>query len=554
MFYTIIHVFFSFIPLRYTLSAIYLHKTILYKFNLMNMQLINKTKSIALISLLTMAGMSYAQEATVVVNADLGKTQISKHIYGHFSEHLGRCIYEGMWVGEDSPIPNTNGVRNDVVEALKNIQIPNLRWPGGCFADEYHWMDGIGPKESRPKMVNTHWGGVTEDNSFGTHEFLNMCELLGTEPYVCGNVGSGSVEEMSKWVEYMTFDGESPMSKLRKENGREKPWNVKFFAVGNESWGCGGNMTPEYYAGEYRRYQTFARNYGDNRLLKVAGGANVADYNWTEGIMRNVPTHMMWGLSLHYYVHPGGWENKGSATQFTDKEYAITMQKAIYMDELIRRHGAIMDKYDPEKKVALVVDEWGSWYFVEPGTNPGFLYQQNTMRDAMIAGLTLNIFHNHADRVRMANLAQIVNVLQALILTEGEKMILTPTYHIFDMYKVHQDATLLPSTVSCDKFAVDKVAVDQVSASASVDANGVMHVSLVNVDLNKPVTVKVDIRGKKTEKVIEGQILTSKNIADFNTFDKPHTIELADFKKAQLKNGILTVEMPAKSIVTIAVK
>lgn len=507
-------------------------------------------------AILALATIASAQnnEATVTVNADMGTVQISRHIYGQFSEHLGHCIYDGLYVGENSSIPNTAGVRNDIVAALKEIRIPNLRWPGGCFADEYHWMDGIGPKENRPKMVNTHWGGITEDNSFGTNEFLNMCELLGCEPYICANVGSGSVEEASKWVEYMTFDGESPMSKLRKENGREKPWNVKFLAVGNESWGCGGNMTPDFYAWNYRRYQTFCRNYGQNQLLKVAGGANVDDYNWTETLMRIIPAWQMWGLSLHYYVHPGGWEHKGSATIFSDRMYVQTMQKAIFMDELIRKHGAIMDRYDPDKRVALVVDEWGSWYDVEPGTNPGFLFQQNTLRDALIAATTLNIFHNHADRVRMANLAQIVNVLQALILTEGEKMVLTPTYHIFNMYKVHQDATLLPSQVKCGKYSVEDLSVDQVNASASKDANGVVHISLVNLALDKNVKVKVDVRGMDVKKIADAQIVTANDIAERNTFDKPDEIDLQSFSKYTLKNGVITIDMPAKSVVTFAVK
>ncbi len=513
-----------------------------------------KTLSIVALSMAASLGVAQAQEASVVVNADLGTVKIDRNIYGHFSEHLGHCIYGGLWVGEDSDIPNTNGVRTDVIEALKNIKIPNLRWPGGCFADEYHWRDGIGPKEDRAKMVNTHWGGVTEDNSFGTHEFLNMCEEIGTEPYICGNVGSGTVEELSKWVEYMTFNGESPMTALRKQNGREEPWKVSFLAVGNESWGCGGNMTPEAYADNYRRYQTFCRDYAPNHLLKVAGGPNVDDYNWTEVIMQRVPAWMMWGLSLHYYTHPGGWDHKGSATQFTDAQYAETMQRALHMDELITRHDAIMTKYDPEKRVALVVDEWGSWYDVEPGTNPGFLFQQNTMRDALIAASTLNIFHKHADRVRMANIAQIINVLQAIIFTDGEKMLLTPTYHIFDMYKVHQDATMLPCTVSSPEFAVDQFKMDQVNASASKDADGVVHVSLVNLSLTESVKVSCDIRGLDVKKISEAQLLTSSNIADCNTFDDPHKIELASFDKATLKNGVISLELPAKSVVTIAVK
>ncbi len=511
-------------------------------------------KALSLALLATTCSLVSAQKATVTIDAENAETTISKHIYGHFSEHLGHCIYGGLWVGTDSEIPNVNGVRKDVIDALKNIKIPNLRWPGGCFADEYHWKDGIGPQENRARMINTHWGGVVEDNSFGTNEFLNMCEEIGTEPYVCGNVGSGSVEELSQWVEYMTFDGESPMSNLRKQNGREKPWDVKFLAVGNESWGCGGNMTPAYYSDLYRRYQTFARQYGSHQLFKVAGGANVADYNWTETVMRNVPTWMMWGLSLHYYVHPGGWDNKGSATKFSDEQYVQTMEKAYYMDELITRHDSIMSIYDPEKKVALVVDEWGTWYDVEPGTNPGFLFQQNTMRDALVAAVTLNIFHKHADRVRMANLAQIVNVLQAIIFTDGDKMMLTPTYHIFDLYKVHQDATLLPSTTECETIKNGSFKADQISASASKDSTGLIHVSLANIDLEKTTTVTIDIKGFKAKTVSDARIVTADNIADYNTFEKPDVIEPNAFDDFKVKNGEITVKLPAKSVVTFAVK
>ena len=391
------------------------------------------------------------------INEKNRKGHIEPEIYGHFSEHLGRCIYEGIYVGEDSPIPNKNGMRTDVVEALKKIKVPVLRWPGGCFADEYHWMDGVGPKESRKKMINTHWGGVTEDNSFGTHEYFELCDQLGCKTYVNGNVGSGSVREMSEWVEYMTLDGVSPMADLRKKNGREKPWRVDYFGVGNENWGCGGNMTPAYYADLYRRYQTYVRTYDSkNPIFKICGGANADDYKWTEVVLRECfadpapkEVHgMMDGLSVHYYCGAEKGLHKGSATDFSEDEYWYTMNRALGMDELIYRHGAIMDQYDPDKKIGMMVDEWGCWHDVEPGTNPGFLFQQNTMRDALVAGATFNIFNRHCDRVKMGCIAQIVNVLQSVILTDGPEMILTPTYHVFHMYRFHQDAELLESCLS----------------------------------------------------------------------------------------------------------
>ncbi len=373
------------------------------------------------------------------LNTNTLKSKVDKNIYGHFSEHLGRCIYGGLYVGEDSDIPNIDGMRLDVVEALKAVKIPVLRWPGGCFADEYHWMDGIGPKNERPSMINTNWGGVTEDNSFGTHEFLRLCELLGCEPYINGNLGSGTVREMSQWVEYLNSDNISPMTELRKKNGREKSWGVKYFAVGNENWGCGGNMRPEYYADEYRRYATYCRNYGDNKLVKVACGPNANDFKWTETIMRLCRGHMD-ALSLHNYV----WRWKDSATEIDDEKYFDVVRDALSMEFLVEQHSKIMDQYDPGKRIALFVDEWGAWYKAMEGTNPGFLYQQNTMRDSVVAASILNIFNNHSDRVRMSNIAQVVNVIQALILTEGDKMLKTPTYHIYDVYKDHQDPTLIP--------------------------------------------------------------------------------------------------------------
>ena len=512
-------------------------------------------KSALLVLAIASAGTLFAQQkATAVVNADQGSVQISRHIYGHFAEHLGRCIYGGLWVGEDSPIPNTKGVRNDVIDALKKIQIPNLRWPGGCFADEYHWMDGIGPREGRPKMINTHWGGVVEDNSFGTHEFMDLCEVLGTEPYICGNMGSGTVEEMSKWVEYMTFDGESPMANLRKQNGREKPWKLTYFGVGNENWGCGGNMTPEGYAENYRRYATYVRNYGDNRIYKVAGGANVDDYRWTEICMRNIPHGMMNGLSLHNYTFTNSWTNKGNATGFSEEDYFNVLLNGQRMDELITRHTNIMDQYDPHKRISLVVDEWGAWYNVEPGTNPGFLYQQNTLRDALLAGLILNIFHKHAERVKIANIAQMVNVLQAIILTEGDKMVLTPTYHVFDMYKVHQDATMLPMAVTTGEIGVGRRKMQNISATASIDKNGAINISLVNMDPKNDIEISCDVRGSKSTKLASGQIITGKEVGAHNTFAKPNEVDLKDFKDATYKNGSLKVKLPAKSLVTLQLK
>jgi len=500
------------------------------------------------------AGVVKAQDPVVLfVNAMNPSVTISKNIYGHFSEHLGRCIYDGFWVSDTSSLPKKDRIRLDVVEALKKIKIPNLRWPGGCFADEYHWRDGIGPRTQRPSMNNTNWGNVTEDNSFGTHEFLELCSLLGCEPYISANVGSGTVEEMSKWVEYLNFDGQSPMTNLRKQNGRDKPWNVSFWGVGNETWGCGGRMTPEYYANEFRRYANYTKNYPNAALKKIASGANSEDYNWTDVMMKNIPPGLMWGIGVHYYTVPKTWAEKGSATSFGEDEYFIALQKALRMDEIITRHATIMDRYDPAKRVAMAVDEWGIWTDVEPGTNKSFLYQQNSLRDALIAASTLNIFNNHSDRVRLANLAQTVNVLQALILTKGNQMIVTPTYHVFDLYKVHQDAKWLPVQLNSPMYQSGTQKIPAVNVSASKDSLGVIHISLVNLDPVKSINIKTIIQGASW-KQWSANILTSGSFTDINTFENPSKLKPAEFKGAKKEGDYLIVALPAKSIVVIELK
>ena len=499
-----------------------------------------------------------AQKAVISLDASKAKTEINPNIYGMFSEHLGRGIYGGIWVPKDAKVKKEGRIRMDVVEALRNIQIPNLRWPGGCFADEYHWMNGIGDPAKRPKMVNTNWGGVTEDNSFGTNEFMQLCHLLHTQPYISGNMGSGTVQEMSNWVEYLNFDGESPMTKLRKEDGVDKPYGVQFFGIGNESWGCGGSMEPEYYVNEFRRYATFAKSYQNAPLKRIASGANSDDYHWTEVLMKGIPLNMMWGLSLHYYTIPTGhWGKKGSATKFDEAEYFNTMKNCLHMEELVTKHSAIMDKYDPDKKVALVVDEWGVWTDAEPGTNPAFLYQQNSMRDALIAATTLNIFNNHADRVRMANLAPTVNVLQSLILTKGDQMILTPTYYVFEMYKKHQGGRLVPLHLISPAYTVGNATIDAVNASASIDDAGQMHVSLVNLDAETPETVTIDLAHTTYTKVA-GQLLNAKAVTTVNTFEQPDNVKVTGFKDYKLSgtadSQTLTVTLPAHSVVMLDIK
>ena len=492
---------------------------------------------------------SEPNKVSLTVRADQPKGTINRNIYGQFAEHLGRLIYEGLWVGEDSAIPNTRGLRNDVVAALKELHIPVLRWPGGCFADEYHWRDGIGPRDQRPRRPNASWGGV-DTNAFGTHEFMDLCEMLGADAYINGNVGSGSPQEMMEWIEYMTSDSDSTLANLRRRNGRDKPWRVPYFAVGNETWGCGGNMRPEYYADVYRRYATFIKNHSGNHIQKLAVGASDENYNWTEVMMSQAARYMN-GLSLHYYTLPtGNWGHKGSATQFDEKEWHSTLVRTLRMEEFIQKHSAIMDKYDPQKRVGLMVDEWGTWYDPGPGKNMGALYQQNTLRDAVVAGINLNIFNNHSDRVQMANIAQMVNVLQAMVLTDKEKMVLTPTYYVFRMYRVHQGATLIPIDLSAPEYKMDQAGVPAVSASASRDKDGKLHLSVVNLDPNRPAEITTKVAGSAVRSVT-GEVLTAPAMNAMNTFASPNAIKPSSFSGYKVQDSQVTLTVPPKSVVVL---
>ncbi|MBP7506221.1 MAG: alpha-N-arabinofuranosidase [Prolixibacteraceae bacterium] len=511
-----------------------------------------KNKFFLLLASVAFLSVAVNAQNSLTLKVDQANVKINKEIYGHFSEHLGTCIYGGIFVGEKSNIPNINGYRTDVVNALKEMKVPVLRWPGGCFADTYHWKDGIGPRENRPSIVNVHWGGVTEDNSFGTHEFLNFCELIGTEPYLSINVGSGTIQEASEWVEYVTSSNESPMTELRKKNGREDPWNVKFWGIGNETWGCGGEMRPEYYADVYRNFSCYVRG---NGLKKIAVGPSGDDLNWTDKMMASLMqrSFLAQGLSLHYYTLPtGDWGAKGSSTQFGEAEWFETIKRTLFVEDYIKKHLEVMDKYDPKKNISLVVDEWGTWYDPLPGSNPGFLQQQNTLRDAVVAGVNLNIFNNHADRISMANIAQIINVLQSVILTKEDKMVLTPTYYVFKMYNVHQDATLVPTELKCENYVYNGQSIPAVNASSSIK-DGVLSITFSNMNPNKSVSVDCNVAGGEYKKA-SGKIITAKNITDYNDFGKAETVNMQDFKVNNPVKGKLNVEIPAHSVVLVQLK
>ena len=498
------------------------------------------------------SGSAFAVELTI--DAAKPGAVINKDVYGQFAEHLGTGIYEGIWVGPKSKIPNTKGWRNDVVGALKDIKVPLVRWPGGCFADEYHWRDGVGPREKRPVKVNTNWGGVDESNAVGTHEFFDLVDLLGADAYVNGNLGTGSAQEMSEWVEYMTSDSKSTLANMRRKNGRDKPFKVAYFAVGNEAWGCGGNMSPQYYSDLYKQVETFLRAPKQYRPQIIASGGNDNDVTWTDVLSKELKKQTS-GISFHYYTLPTGkWEVKGASTGFQENEWISTMSNTLRMEDHIQKNTAVMDKHDPEKKLGLFVDEWGTWYDVEKGTNPGFLFQQNTLRDAVVAALNFNIFHAHADRVRMTNIAQMVNVLQAMIITDKDKMILTPTYYAYQMYVPFQNATSLPVSLKDNPdYSVGNVKVPEISASAARGTDGKLYVALVNTNPNKGSEVSLNIPGQ-TVKAVKGRVLTSNAMDTHNTFAAPQAIKPAAFSATAGADGKLTVKVPAKAVIVVAVE
>jgi alpha-L-arabinofuranosidase len=506
--------------------------------------------------LLTATSTAAAPERiSATVDVTQAGPTISRHLFGQFAEHLGHGIYGGVWVGPDSPIPNTRGIRNDVVAALRELRVPNVRWPGGCFADYYHWRSGIGPR--RAVTLNPDWGGVTEPNSFGTHEFMDFVEQIGADPFISVNIGSGTPQEAADWLEYMTSALPTTLAQERKANGRKEPWKVPLLGLGNESWDCGGNMTPEYYASQMKIYSRYARNFHpdqqeDNRMLRIAvgpGGGEARFMEWTETVMKAwQKREWSWeieGISLHNYTVID-WKNKHAATGFGEQEYAQILQATLKMDDLIARHAAIMDRYDPDRKLALAVDEWGAWYAPAPGSNPGFLVQQNSLRDAVLAALNLNIFARRAERVRMANIAQMVNVLQAMILTDDDRMLLTPTYHVFRMYVPFQDARVIPLHVDAGNWTRGSITLPRVDAIAARDAQGRLLLSLTNVDPTQAASIDLAIAGGKMRGV-SGESLTAARVDSINTFESPRTVTPQPLR-ATLDAGRLRLELPPKSV------
>lgn len=504
-----------------------------------------------------------AQKAQLSIDVSKTGPKIDRNIFGQFAEHLGHGVYEGIWVGPDSTIPNTRGIRNDVVGALKALKVPNVRWPGGCFADEYHWRKGIGPADRRVISLNPTWGGVIEPNTFGTHEFMDFLDQIGSGAYISINVGSGTPQEAAEWLEYMTTAQLTTLAKERAANGHPAPYKVAYLGIGNESWDCGGNMTPDYYLSQLKIYSRFVRNYNPaqqdkQKMLKIAvgpGGDGPRWTDWTESIMKAYDHHTWsWdinGLSMHNYTVVK-WPPSFVSVGFGETEYAQILKSTLEMEGLVSKHSAIMDKYDPEKNVALVVDEWGSWYAPLPGSNPGFLVQQNSLCDAILAALNLNIFARHADRVRMANIAQMVNVLQAMIMTDKEKMVLTPTYYLFKMYVPFQDATLVPAVFDAGAYVHGDITLPRLDVIAAKDTSGKLWLAITNLDPNQPAEIEANLAGINAKSLV-GETLTAPKVDSVNQFDAPNTV-VPKRVSAQVQGGRLALKLEPKSVTVISIE
>ena len=508
----------------------------------------------------TAASAAEAPPVELDIDTHTAGPVINRNIFGQFAEHLGSGIYGGVWVGKDSSIANVRGIRSDVVGALRALKVPNVRWPGGCFADEYHWRDGVGPAAQRKSTVNTNWGNAIESNAFGTDEFMDFIDQIGSAAYVSVNLGSGSPREAAEWMEYMTAAADSTAGKERAANGHSAPYEVRFVGLGNESWGCGGALSPDYYVNQMRVYSRFVHNFnpaqtGERAMQRIAVGADNANTDYIESVMKawhdKVWSWDLEGVSLHSYTS-AGWPPAHPGVGFGEDEYALLLNDTLKMETLVSAHSALMDRYDPQKKVSLAVDEWGVWLAPTPGTNPGFLVQQNSLRDAMLAALNLDIFARHADRVRMANIAQMVNVLQSMIMTRGGSMVLTPTYHVFRMYVPFQDATLLPVRLNPGRYVSGKITLPRVDAIAARDRGGHVWLAALNLDPRQPLRLSVGIDGGAAHRA-QGEVLTAAQVDSVNTFEKPDQVVPQPIA-GSIQGGRLMLQLPARSVAVLGIE
>ncbi len=487
--------------------------------------------------------------SSAVINVHLERPigVISKHIYGHFAEHLGRCIEEGIWVGEESSIPNEAGVRKDMVAALRAIRAPIVRWPGGCFADAYDWRDGIGPRDQRPRRLNVWWD-KEEDNHFGTDEFVQFCRMIGAQPYICGNVGSGSPREMMQWLEYCNYAGNTTLAQERAANGSAEPYRIKYWGIGNENYGCGGAYDAAAYAREYRRYASYLRRMDPTVELIACGHSHEWNLEFLENIGRlDTLDH----LSLHHYY------GSGPARGFSTDEYYGLFPKALELEGRIVRDAELLDFFERGAgRIKLAIDEWGVWH---PEANPSSdHYQENTLRDAVCAAVLFDVFNRHCNVISMTNIAQIVNVLQCLIQTAAEKMWLTPTYHVYNMYQPHMNARAVEAEVECSTLDLTHdgkpYSLPTLSASASVgqDKESVC-VTFSNVHLRNEMEVTVRFRG--VERLGSGRVrvLTARKADAVNGPDAPDAVAPQRGKLRRRGNTVVCT-IPPHSMAALMVK
>lgn len=463
---------------------------------------------------------------------------INPNIYGHFIEHIGRCVDEGIWVGPDSAIPNRDGIRMDVADALGELGLEVLRWPGGCFADQYDWRDGIGPREQRPRRRNIWWG-KEEDNAFGTHEFMAFCEMVDADPYICGNVGSGTPRELMEWFEYCTCDGDTTLTRLRAQNGHPEPFDVPFWGVGNENWGCGGNMNPEQYARLYQLFSTYLRPRGNDQKT-IACGQN---HDWNHRLLRELGSaHTFDLLSIHHYY------KAGHSTEFTEDEYYLLMAEALGLEARIVRDTHLLRFFegDAPGRVGLAIDEWGAWH--PDAEAPGY-FMQTTLRDALSATMLFDVFNRHADSVHMTNIAQTLNVLHSLIQTDGEKMWRTPTYWAYMLYKPHRGGRALRTVLECERREMAGGGMlPLVSASASREGSEVF-VTLTNLQMTGPVEITVRV-GEGRLDGAQGRMLRADAANALNSAAEPERVGLVDVT-VRAAEGALICELPPMSCLAV---
>jgi len=508
----------------------------------------------------------------VLLNEPIGR--INPEIYGHFAEHLGGVVYGGIWVGEDSKIPNVGGIRKSLIDALQRIKPSVVRWPGGCFADSYNWRDGIGARGQRPRRTN-FWRDAGEwpkdvpdgpwnydNNQFGTNEFMRFCRLVGAQPYVAANVRSLTARDFYEWVEYCNSPpGTTTLADMRGSAGDREPFKVRYWGVGNESWGCGGNFTPEEYAAEYRRFTEWVPRYGIEPAF-IGAGPNSGDLDWSRRFFTKMNERRalgrMWGWALHHYSWnvSGGrttdWrQGKGDALNYPVDEWYELLREADRMESLITEHWSVMGEIDRQHRVKLVVDEWGAWY--RPGTemhNTHLLGQQSTMRDAVLAGLTLNTFNRHAEKVAMANVAQLINCLQSLFLANEDKFVTTPTFHVFDMYSPHQGAQSIRTICSAPRPSYTRNGqagnTRGLSESASLSDKRLI-LTVANPEAAQSRVAEIVIRGAQV-KSITGTVLAGKDIHAHNSASQPDAIRPVDVQTVVGRGGIFAHEFPPASV------